>query len=363
MTRDLNDRIRDNDLPENIRDACAPINELAKRWERENPTVRTVQQLLQGSLRRAFAKEKPKALRTGNWSVDSLTGGIRPGHVWVVGADTSWGKSSWIVSVADENMSDGARVLIVSSEDREELYADRLMCRRAEVNATRLRDRHLDDGEMRRVAQVVNDALPVPAFLDARGATVESIVEKLSVIIPKHRIDLVCIDYLQEIKTDKRSQDRRNEVADIASQLRTVIKGHRIAGIIASQITVVDGKKVPDKHSIRETRDVSNAAEVVILGYFAESDFNKSDGETVPAGSRIVNIDKSKDGEKGHVVLAWNTESACFIRQLKPDRTIPGRYDIPGFQADNDPPDYNPPHPATPDHDDDEAIFGDSKEW
>src|SRR5690606_40381223 len=72
-------------------------------------------------------------------------GGMRACHVtgvqtcalpiWVFGADTSWGKSSLFVSVADENLRRGKRILIVSAEDPPSLYGDRLLSRRAQVRS------------------------------------------------------------------------------------------------------------------------------------------------------------------------------------------------------------------------------------
>jgi len=170
-------------------------------------------------------------------------------------------------------------------------------------------------------------------------------VKQLGNAIEKHKIDLVCIDYLQELKSEQKFQDERVKFREIASMLRIVIKRHRIAGIIASQITVTDGKKTPDKHSIRESRDVSNAAEVVAIGFTAEEEFSKPSKDksgnefqkvVINVGDKVIKIDKCKDGEKGKVAMDWNSESACFRRQNPLQDEIDAINNYIGFVPDNE---------------------------
>lgn len=339
MIKDLNDKAKSGELPENIRDMVEPLNDAARKYDENHPRVLNVQELLSSSMKRAICREKQKTLTTGHARVDALTGGIRPGHVWVLGADTSWGKSSWLVAMADENMNHGARVLIVSTEDSETLYADRLMARRSRVRAWALRDRCLNAEELREVTRVVAEAKPDPVWMDGRGVPVERLCKMIRAAIKEHAIDIVCVDYLQEVKSERRYQDRRTEIAEIASQLRTTIKACGVCGVIASQITVTDGKKTPDKHSIRESRDVPNAAEVVILGYNSDEIIYKVPGDArsevvAQPGDKVLKIDKAKDGERGSAVLSWNSKSACFeaVKEV-------GEYDH-LCEADNDPPQH-----------------------
>lgn len=334
MSRDINDRLKDGDLPDDVKDLCVPANEAAKLYDDKNPRVRTVQQLLTGSMSRAFRKEKPKALTTGHYKIDMMTGGIRPGMVWVLGADTSWGKTAYQIAIVDENMALGARCLIVSTEDSEEIYADRLLARRSRVKASHVRDRCLTPEEMSAVTQVVNEARPDPVFIDAIGVPMERLAIKIANAIEKYQVDLVCLDYIQELKTDGRFQDERVKFRELASMFRVVVKRARVSGIIASQLTIPDGKTSPTKHMIRECKDIANAAEVVALGYISEEEVANDKGDTViRVGDKVVKIDKCKDGEKGRVAMDWDPHSACFNRTLRPANEYES---FVGFEPDND---------------------------
>lgn len=279
------------------------------------PEVRviTVRELLSDAMDRALSRESTGACTTGVHGIDQKTGGMRPGHVWLLGADTSWGKTSCAVMLADVNMARGKRVLIVSAEDAASMYGDRLMARRARVNATRLRDRQLLPREVVAVTDVAAKALPDPVFLDCIGETAEATARKIDMAMREHKIDMVIVDYLQELRSGKRTQDRRNEVSNVASLIRTTIKRANKTGIILSQITVEAAKKYPDKHSIRESRDVSNGAEVILLGFSPREPIMSGTGECIAeAGQKCILIDKAKDGVTGAVAMKWDAESACF---------------------------------------------------
>ena len=321
---DENDDLKAGKASPNPMDGALPIP-IVDGKRVPMPTVLTVRQLMEESAARATGEARQEFCTTGVYALDDKTGGLRPGHVWVFGADTSWGKSSFLVMLADDNIRAGKKVLIVSAEDAPTMYGDRLLVRRSMVRAKAFRDRALSFEEKRRVQDKVREAEPVPVYLDARGKRAELVAAEVKLAVMKHGIDLVAYDYLQEFRSSKNHQDRRNEVAEVAAALRESIKTTGITGIIFSQITVQEGKKHPDKHSIRESRDVSNAAEAVLLGFTPEKPIiSKKNGKEVAArGQKCILIDKAKDGLRGVVALKWDNDSACFVSEPKP----PGEYD------------------------------------
>src|SRR3954462_5629188 len=84
------------------------------------PRVLTVQDLLTASVLK-LREPKGNSCRSGHAELDKITGGFRPGFTWLFGATTSWGKSSFLIGVVDYCIRDGKRVMIVSSEDTEEI--------------------------------------------------------------------------------------------------------------------------------------------------------------------------------------------------------------------------------------------------
>ncbi len=331
MSKDLNDRMQEpSGLPG---DPTAGTRIVSA----DVPRVLTIQDLLLESRRGATEKRSRSLITTGIGKLDSITGGLQEGFVWIFGASTGWGKSSLAVMLADENLKAKTpkRTMIVSVEDSERIYGDRLMCRRARISADRLRKRRLQRHEVDLITEVASRGEDMPVFLDARGKGVEWTAQHTKRIVAEQQIDLVIFDYLQAFDNEKPQQDRRNQINYIARTLTDIVKNARggtgIAGIIMSQITETPTKLIPDKYSIRESKDVAHAGEVVVLGFTPIQDILPAGSENLKRddpkpdpiakkGLRHMYVDKVKNGPRGAIIpLDWDEESACFNCIVDPE--------------------------------------------
>lgn len=233
---------------------------------------------------------------SGYTNLDAFTGGLRSGHVWVLGAPTNWGKSSWLLAVADHCLLvHGRGVLYVTCEDDPEMLATRLMCRRAKIPGRAARDGEVTPGHIERAHDAVERGRRVPLMLDGRGRHVEDIAGDIRVMTRAHGIDLVLVDYLQCIGAERKTDDRRGEINHIARTLTDAIKTSGAAGVLASQLTGED---------IRESRDVEHAAEVVLIGRKDEH------------GALSLYVKKNKTGTSGVVLhLGWDDTTGSFTNR------------------------------------------------
>lgn len=285
------------------------------------PRVHSMREILTASRINAFSREEIKSLTMGHYKLDLVTGGFRPPFSWVIAADTSWGKSSMVVSIADENIKKGKTVLIASQEDTEELYGDRFMARRSGVSAQRYRDRKLTEDEMKKVVEQEAKGEPVPVFMFTKGWKIEDLVPHWLKLIAEEQIDLVVFDYLQEFETKRRFQDERVKYKEIAATLRGVGKTAKIPSIILSQLTITEKTGIPTRANIRECRDVANASDGILIGFEPDKNLTNKAGEViVEAGTKCVSVDKCKNGERGRKVpMKWNNHSACFDTVIDPE--------------------------------------------
>lgn len=284
------------------------------------PRVLTVLDILTSSVMK-LDEAQESTCTTGHYLLDKITGGFRSGFTWLFGATTSWGKSSWLVSVADDNIRAGKKVLIVSSEDTEEVYGDRLMVRRAKVDALRYRDRKLHDFEREQVDAALASAEDVPVFVDARRYPVEDLAGHLQSIIRERGVDIVAFDYVQEFRSKRRFQDERVKFREIASVLRHVAKDAKIPGIIFSQLTTNERTKVPTRDNIRECRDMAHAAEVIVLGFEPDQDIKEGERLVAAEGEKCLFVDKVKNGPRNRIVrMSWHDEMACFESVKDPEQ-------------------------------------------
>lgn len=328
---DENERLQDGTINRDPREGTRKV---------KNPTVArvlTVRQILDASEQRAKTAKDRGYCTTGHWYIDEATGGMMGGDCWLLGADTSVGKSSFAIMLVDVNLKLNRRILIVTSEDDESLYGDRLMCRRSGINAKNYRNGNLTPEEWELVAQTRAAGEPIPVYMDARESFIEDLDPQIDAVIKQQAIDLVVFDYLQEFRSKRRWQDERIKYKEIAAVMRRVVKRNKKCGLILSQLTMTENTKIPSKRNIRETRDVSNAAETILILFIPENDIKDEDKtKTEPrfkAGSRVALIDKCKRGPRGGMFgLKWDDTTASFGVTANPD----DQYDNLGDFADDD---------------------------
>lgn len=319
---DENDKAQRGQLPNDPRAQCEPLNDTARKVAEEEPRVFTVREMIQVVHKRLISNEKPVMWTSGHWKVDVMTGGLRPDSGWVIGAASNWGKSTWLIAMCDENMRASVNPtvpLIVSGEDSEELYAQRLLARRARVNALRLRDNQLRPDEHKRVCSVLNKSEPKPHYLDGRGVTFERLLRQMVSLIKQHNIKIVALDYIQEFRTKQKYESERVMFREIARMYRHTMKRYGVASVVMTQVTAPQQGKAPNKDNIRECKDIGHGAEVIGMGWEPDEDVQDKNGRVLyEAKSKLLLLDKTKSGLKGHVELEWDPVSACFNKTMRP---------------------------------------------
>lgn len=237
---------------------------------------------------------------TGVKEIDDAISGLRPGMITCFGAQTSFGKSTAATMVLESNLPLGVKVLLISNEDQPLMYGRRVVCRRGNLNALAVRDAKLSPEQKARIGDMGNAASNDYVLLNAAGMSAESIADCIIGCREEIGTQLVVIDYLQRIRMKMAMQDRRNEVSRAAELISDAIKRHGpdmilkqpAAGLVFSQLKRLQDKE-PDLESMKESGDVENMAEHIILGWRKIIQGVARGEENV---QRMYNIPKNKDG-------------------------------------------------------------------
>lgn len=266
--------------------------------------VVSVGDILSGVLNRAANPTTEKGAISGHAIIDKYLGTFRRGRVTVVGAATSWGKSSFSVMTSDESMKIGKTVLLISGEDGEDTYGQRLMTRRARISSMKLRDGESTPDDLDKMTAELAAAEHKPFFLNGIGKPAEMLAAAIKDISAEIQIDLIIVDYLQAFTCSKRCQDRRNEITHIARCFTDAIKAANSAGLVFSQIRRLEDNERPTMHDLKESGDVENMAEHVLMGFQTKSaDPNRRGQDEI---ERFMVIEKNKDGPKIAIPLKMN---------------------------------------------------------
>jgi hypothetical protein len=273
--------------------------------------VVTIKEAFNNALTRAQCRERAMGFTTGHFKLDDALGGIRVERIVTVGAMTNWGKSTFATMIVDENDRAGVRCLIVSGEDATSLYENRLVCRRTRVNALRLRDGECDDDDVRKIALAEVRTSAAPFVLSGVGKPVEVLAKAIRELVREEGIQLVVVDYLQCFRFARRSQDRRNEVTDVARAFGDAIKSSKAAGVFLSQLRRMENPNSrPSMFDLKESGDIENESDHILLGYWQGRGSNDE--------RRMIVVEKNKDGpvDGEEILMPFSEDLAAFTTQV-----------------------------------------------
>lgn len=284
--------------------------------------VSTLRAMLVEVFEDAKDKTKQKGFTTGIQQLDAMLGGYRPGNVTLLAAQTSWGKSSYAVMAQDENYERGAKVLVISREDKRLMYGRRIACRRGNLNALRVRDRDLDPKELAKLGQMATEARDDYMFLDALGMNAESVSQAIVELCAEVGFQFVICDYIQRFRAAKQTHNRRDEVTYVAEILSDAIKRANAAGLLLSQCKRTEGRE-PTMDDVKESGDLENMAEHVMIGWRELLGTDPTTGaEEV---KRHINIPKNKDGpvRTSWIEMPFDEVTASFRSDVEGSRRRP----------------------------------------
>ena len=289
------------------------------------PDVETERAVLGSAAQRTLAGPRTMFARTGHWYLDDVTGGIEPGMVWCLAAQSGWGKSTFAAAIADENLGK-RRVLIGSTEDVSRIYGARILCRRTKVDAKRFKRGTLLEHEKQAVRDCMATVRDLPLFVNWNGVTAERIAQHMAELVKTHGIEIVLLDWLQKIPVERRCDNQRERVWHAYDTASRAAKDLGCALVVFSQ-TTPDGDS-PTMNWIRDSKDVGMTSDVVVLGLCKDE---RDDMGGLLSRERRMVVAKVKDDEAGaSMQTGWDSKCAAFLPVLPPTREEPP----PDYSAD-----------------------------
>lgn len=262
-------------------------------------------QMLHSYLDRQADKRPPEFLRWGFEQIDEIAP-LRAGRFAVLGADSSVGKTAFAMQAAYYMASQGKRVAFYSYETSIEDSTDRIVANAADVALPRSKHKALTHMDYSRVVEEGARSAKIPLeVVETAGYT----VQELRTEIVAHRVEVAFIDYVQLIPGDS-SDNRWETVTRTSMELHTMAQQLNCTIVALSQVTLPQpsnkGGKRPtiDKHSLRESRQLTNDADLILLLDLADPTF--------PTGPRVLKVAKNKDGPLGAMYLSFDPEHMRF---------------------------------------------------
>ena len=265
-------------------------------------------------------KEINPGILTGYHKLDELTGGLKPGEMFVLAARPSIGKTAMALNII-RNITlckERYRVLFFSLEMSAGQITRRLICTEANVPESTF-TQNFNNSDMTKLTGAVTVLKEANLFIDPTPAlSIGALQARARRMKMLENIDLVVIDYLQLMKAGARAESRQTEVAEISSGIKQLAKDLNIPVLVLAQLNrdVEKGANpnaLPKLSHLRESGAIEQDADVVT---FLHRDRDSSKDLTPEKAAMGVDakliVEKNRNGQTGIVNLKFYPRRMLF---------------------------------------------------
>ncbi len=258
-------------------------------------------------------KELITGVGTGYREFDRLTCGLQRSDLIVIAGRPSMGKTAFALNIVEHAaIESGVNCAVFSLEMSKEQLVQRMLCSRAEVDASKLRGGFLSEGDWPKLTRAAGLLSEAPIFIDDTPAlNVLEIRAKARRLQREHGLGLVVVDYLQLMRGIGRTESREREISEISRALKAMAKEMDIPIMALSQLNrAVEARqdKRPQLADLRESGAIEQDADVIAFIYRDEM-YNR---DSPDKGKAEVLIGKQRNGPTGKVVLAFRGSLTRF---------------------------------------------------
>lgn len=325
----------------NCYDTSRPVDELLDESEQAvfaiarrtagkefSPTSSLVQTVFDDLVRLHSRKDVITGVTTGYGKLDKLTAGLQPSDLIIVAARPSMGKTAFALCMSlHAAVHQDVPVAVFSLEMSKEQLVQRMLAVWAKVDLSKMRRPSLlnDDDwlHLQEAADVISRA---PIFIDDTPAlsTLELRARSRRLKAEKG-LGLVVVDYLQLMRTSRRTDSRELEISDISRSLKGLAKEMDVPVVALSQLNrkvEERGDKRPMLSDLRESGAIEQDADVIMFVYREDVYKYQKPEERPTRGEAEVIIGKQRNGPVGSVRLMYLSPYTSF-EDIAPDYAAP----------------------------------------
>ena len=205
---------------------------------------------------------------TGFEMFDKRSGGLQTSDLVIIAADSSQGKTSFSIKLA---MNCGCPVAFYSMEMKKEQIAARMMSIESGVPANEILYSKLMNEQLKVIDKGVAKVIERPIYFDDRSTSnIETILTSIRMMKLKYGIKGAIVDYLQILNVNMKGANKEQQMGDVARRLKNIAKELDIWVIALSQLSRDSQNPQPSLSRLRDSGQIAEAADMVILIYRPE---------------------------------------------------------------------------------------------
>lgn len=210
---------------------------------------------------------KVTGLATGFNNLDEITSGFHPSDLIVVAARPSMGKTSLVLSIAQQvALNEKVPVALFSLEMSRHQLVQRLMCSEARVDAQSLRTGSLNEDDWPKLSSAVGRLAEAPIFIDdTPNITILELRAKARRLMAREKLGLIIVDYLQLMQGHKKADSRQQEISEISRALKILGRELNVPVIAVSQLSRAVEQRTNKRPMLSDLRECVTGETLVTL--------------------------------------------------------------------------------------------------
>lgn len=267
-------------------------------------------------------REQTIGTPTGFGDLDKMLVGLGKSDLVIVGARPGMGKTSFALNIASNvARSTKKAVCIFSLEMSAQQLVARMLSSEALVDSHSIRSGELTREDWDKLAYASSSLSECDIYIDdTTGITATGMKSKLRRV---KNLGLVVIDYLQLMQSDRKIENRVQEVSDISRNLKILAKELQVPLVCCAQLSRNPESRgssqkasLPMLSDLRDSGAIEQDADIIM---FLSRDYYQTDPEKQNVADIIVA--KNRHGSTGKVEMGWFGQFTKFT-SLAPDGTV-----------------------------------------
>jgi len=256
---------------------------------------------------------------SGYTDLDTLTAGLQPNALIVVGARPAMGKTSFALgAAANAALRSNRPVLFFSLEMGHLELTQRLLGSEGRIDATRLRNGQLNETDWSKISRAMGRLGEAPLWIDDNpNLTIMEIRAKARRLKSKvGDLGLIVIDYLQLMSGRSNAESRQVEISEISRGLKILARELECPVMALSQLSRAleqRADKRPMLADLRESGSIEQDADIVMFVYRDEI-YNR---DSPDKGTAEIIVAKHRAGPVGMCRLAFLDYCTRFENMAK----------------------------------------------
>lgn len=256
-------------------------------------------------------------IKVGFPTLDKITNGFKPGELIIIAARPGIGKTTLAVNFAvNSALKYNKSIAMFDLEMSSLQVAQRFICSTGRIAMDSVKSGTKDNTvwaslfETKKLLENSNIYID-----DTTTITPSEILSKCRRLKAQRGLDMVIIDYLQLMKSERISKDgnRQQEVADLTRNIKLAARELGVPIILLSQLNRESEKrtnKTPMLSDLRESGSIEQDADIVM--FIADTKDEQATESDDGAIDYTLVVAKHRNGMRGNIPIKWKAEFTQF---------------------------------------------------